>query len=66
VREQQGDFRAALAALGRVEEVDETDWRTWLVRARVEAAAGNATAARSAIARARALSPRSPAFARAS
>jgi O-Antigen ligase len=62
VLEQIGAFgRAAAAARGATER-GETNWRTWLVLARVEAQRGEADAAVSAYRRARSLNPESPLF----
>jgi tetratricopeptide (TPR) repeat protein len=49
--------------IGEALERDHSDWRIWLVAARIEARAGRAEPARAALARAIELNPRSPLFA---
>ncbi|MFL5897546.1 MAG: O-antigen ligase family protein [Solirubrobacterales bacterium] len=62
--EQSGALgRAAHAAQGAVDR-EETNWRTWLVLARVEAERGNAEAAIAAYRKARSLNRFSPLFER--
>jgi tetratricopeptide (TPR) repeat protein len=63
VEEQTGDLRAAhdsiLEAIGN----DPSDWRLWLVRARLETKAGAAERGRESLRQAKHLNPRSPLFA---
>jgi tetratricopeptide (TPR) repeat protein len=63
VREQLDDLRAARASIDDAIGKDRTDWRLWLVQARLETKAGEFGAARHSLRRARALNPRSPLFA---
>jgi Flp pilus assembly protein TadD len=49
--------------IGEAIDRDRTDWRLWLVSARIETEAGNITEARSDLRRAKSLNPRSPLFA---
>jgi hypothetical protein len=60
VQEQAGDVRAALASIGRAIHRDHTDWRLWLVDARLQMKAGRPDEARASVARIRTLHPRSP------
>jgi hypothetical protein len=59
VEEQMGDLDAARSAIDDALEHDRSDWRTWLVSARLEAKAGHARIARERLERARRLNPRS-------
>jgi len=63
VREQLGDLPAARASILEAIGNDRTDWRLWLVRARLETKAGAFRPARQSLRRAAALNPRSPLFA---
>jgi hypothetical protein len=63
VEELEGDLGAALRATGEALERSPEDWRLWLVEARLRTKSGDVRAARRALARARALNPRSPIFA---
>ena len=65
VHEELEQLPPARAAIADAIERDRRDWRLWLVAARLELEAGNVSAARRSLARARALNPRSPLFARA-
>jgi O-antigen ligase len=62
IRERTGDVRGARRAAAEAAERDEGDWRVWLVVARLAVKDGDVRAARSALARARALNPRSRLF----
>jgi hypothetical protein len=62
VYEQQGDLAAARSAIGSAIARNRSDWRLWLVSARIEARAGNVASARRSLERARALNPMSPAL----
>lgn len=62
VLEQLGNLRGAAAAARAAAEREETNWRNWLVLARVEARRGDAAAAVRAYRRARSLNPRSSLF----
>ena len=64
VREQMGDLNEARVSIADAIDNDPTDWRLWLVRARLETKAGDIGPARRSLRRARALNPRSPLFAR--
>ncbi len=64
VLELERRFPAAAAAAAAATRAAPTDWRTWLVRSRIEAEGGAPGAALAAYRRARALNPRSPVFAR--
>ncbi len=63
VYEQIGNLRAARLAIGAATRRDPENWRLWLIRARVETAAGAIGAARRSIHSAVALHPNSPLFA---
>jgi tetratricopeptide (TPR) repeat protein len=63
VFEEAGDLPNALAAIRHALERDDSDWRLWLVAARLETKAGDIDAARTSLDRARDLNPRSPLFA---
>ena len=60
--ESSNDLNAAAAAARAATEREETNWRNWLVLARIEAKRGEAKAAIDAYARAKSLNPRSPIF----
>jgi len=62
VREELGDLRAARSAIARAREHDSSDWRLWLVSARLQTKLGDVAAARASLRRARGLNPRSPLF----
>jgi tetratricopeptide (TPR) repeat protein len=59
VHEQLGQLPEARAALAAAVERDRSDWRLQIVGARLAVKDGDVAAARSALARARALNPRS-------
>jgi hypothetical protein len=63
VFEAAGDLPAAIGAIQKAIAHDGSDWRLWLVAARLETKAGDIEAARASLAQARALNPRSPLFA---
>jgi O-antigen ligase len=63
VLEQGGAIAPAVREIRAALDRDSSDWRLWLVAARLETKAGDIEAARSSLARARALNPRSPLFA---
>jgi Flp pilus assembly protein TadD len=63
VREQLDDLPQARSSIIDAIDKDPTDWRLWLVRARLETKAGEFGAARRSLRRAKALNPRSPLFA---
>jgi Tfp pilus assembly protein PilF len=63
VFEAGGNLPAAIVAIREAVAHDESDWRLWLVAARLETKAGEFDAARASLARARALNPRSSLFA---
>jgi hypothetical protein len=60
--ERDGDLGAAAAAAAAATRDEPTNWRTWLVRSRIEAERANAREAVSAYERAKSLNPRSPLF----
>ncbi len=62
VLERAGALAPAAEAAREATERGETDWRTWLVLARIEAQRGNAAAAVAAYRTARSLNPESPLF----
>ncbi len=62
VLELERRFPAAAAAAADATAAAPTDWRTWLVRSRIEAERGAPAAALAAYRRARTLNPRSPVF----
>jgi Flp pilus assembly protein TadD len=62
IREQSGDLEVARTRIREALDRDETDWRLWLVSARIETKLGSVATATRHLARARALNPRSPAF----
>jgi tetratricopeptide (TPR) repeat protein len=61
--EQQGNLRPAASAASAATGKESTDWRTWLILARIEAERGRAASALRAYRRARALNPRYTLFA---
>ena len=61
--EAQGNLYLAAAAAGGATKREATNWRTWLVRSRIEAKQGRASAALRHYRRARFLNPRSSLFA---
>lgn len=64
VLELAGDYGAAVTAARQATAEEPTNWRTWLVRSRLEARAGRARDAVASFRRARSLNPRSPTLAR--
>lgn len=62
IMELAGDVEGARIASAKATQEEPTNWRTWLVRSRIEAEAGNAQASLSAYREAKALNPRSPLF----
>jgi hypothetical protein len=60
VEEQMGHFASARRAIADAIERDRSDWRAWLVSARLEAKAGHEGSARRRLREARRLNPRSP------
>ena len=58
--EQSGALPAAAVAAKAATAEEPTNWRTWLVLARIDGKRGAASAAVAAIREARALNPRSP------
>ncbi|MEA2156462.1 MAG: hypothetical protein QOE11_2602 [Solirubrobacteraceae bacterium] len=60
VLEQAGSLAGAAAAAKAATAAEPTNWRTWLVLARIDARAGHMTAAVAALRTARRLNPRSP------
>jgi hypothetical protein len=59
VDEARGDPRSAQVWIDRALRHDRTDWRLWLVQARIERSLGLASRARASLAQARTLNPRS-------
>jgi hypothetical protein len=59
VQEQAGNLRAARESIAKAIDRDRSDWRSWLVSARLEAKSGHARAARERLREARRLNPRS-------
>ena len=59
VNEQQGDLSSARRAIAEAIERDRSDWRSWLVSARLEAKSGHPSRARERLREARRLNPRS-------
>ena len=55
--ESEGDLEGAAAAAREATEKEPTNWRTWLVLARIEAEAGNVNEAIEAYEHAHALNP---------
>ena len=62
--EQSHDLPAARARIAEAIDRDRSNWRLWLVSARIETEAGNISKARGDLRRAKSLNPRSPLFAR--
>lgn len=60
--EQAGSYRTARQWLQRAIARDPEDWRLWVVSARIETLAGRIAEARTSLARARELNPRSEIF----
>ena len=60
VEEQAGSFATALASIDAAIRRDTTDWRLWLVKARLQVKAGRLNEARASLGRVHALNPRSP------
>jgi hypothetical protein len=60
IEEQEGRIGLARGWIGDAIQRDRTDWRLWLVRARLETKAGAITAARKSLREAARLNPRSP------
>jgi O-antigen ligase len=63
VEEQTGDLGAARSAILEAIGNDPSDWRLWLVRARLETKSGAVAAARGSLREAKRRNPRSPLFA---
>ena len=63
VEEASGDFKQASVTIRRAIDRSSSDWRLWLVAARIETRAKEIALARGSIRRAIALNPRSPIFA---
>ena len=63
VEEQSGDVPTALAHIHRALARDGTDWRLWLVAARLQMKSGQIDDAKASVTRVRQLNPRSPALA---
>jgi hypothetical protein len=61
--ERYGSLAVARTAIEEAVRRDGSDWRLWLIAARLEAKAGDVRAAGRSLARARSLNPRSPLFA---
>jgi hypothetical protein len=62
VREVGGDLQGARQAVQEALERDESDWRIWLVSARIETKLGNLSEGRRSLAEAKRLNPRSSLF----
>jgi tetratricopeptide (TPR) repeat protein len=62
VLEQIGEIESARTAIGDALSKDRRDWRVWLIAARLETKDGAVERARTSLARAAALNPRSPLF----
>jgi O-Antigen ligase/Tetratricopeptide repeat len=62
ILEELGDFDGAAEAAREATERGKTNWRTWLILARIEAQRGRAVDAVAAYRRARALNPHHPIF----
>jgi hypothetical protein len=60
VQEQVGELRRARVSLQQALRRDPTDWRLWLVDARLRTKLGDVTGAAQSLSRARDLNPRSP------
>ena len=63
VYEQAGDLPSAIREIHSALQRDDSDWRIWLVAARLETKAGQIEEARKSLARARERNPRSALFA---
>ena len=63
LQEQSGDLAGARVRIGEALDRDASDWRLWLVSARIETETGNIARARHDLRRAKTLNPRSPLFA---
>jgi O-antigen ligase/polysaccharide polymerase Wzy-like membrane protein len=63
LEEHSSDLAAARVRIGEAIDRDRSDWRLWLVSARIETEAGNIPRARLDLRRAKTLNPRSPLFA---
>jgi hypothetical protein len=63
ILEQQGDVRAARIAIAQATRREPTNWRLWLVRARIDAESGHEREAARDYRRAHGLNPLSPATA---
>ena len=63
LEESSRDLVAARDSIGEAIDRNASDWRLWLVSARIETEAGNIADARRALLRAKTLNPRSPLFA---
>ena len=57
-------LKAALPLLGEATRLEPTNWKIWIVRARVQARLGNDAAALAAFRKARSLNPKSEVFLR--
>src|SRR5262249_27903649 len=62
VLEAQGRLDEAASAIAEANRLEPDEWRAWVVRSRLEAERGNATAAVAAYRQARSLNPPSPLF----
>jgi O-antigen ligase len=62
VHEQQGRLRDAASDIGLAIRNNHSDWRTWLIDARIHSELGYDDKAREYLAKARSLNPRSPVF----
>lgn len=62
VLEAQGQLDEAAAAIAEANRLEPDEWRAWVVRSRLEAERGHATAAVAAYRKARSLNPRSRLF----
>lgn len=60
VQEEAGALGAARKSLGKALERDPSDWRLWLIDARLRTKLADAAGARRSLSRARELNPRSP------
>jgi tetratricopeptide (TPR) repeat protein len=63
VQEQTGQVRRARLSIEQAIERDRSNWRLWLVAARIQTKLGDVAAAQTSFSRARTLNPRSPLFA---
>lgn len=64
ILERAGELGRAAVQARSATAAEPTNWRTWVVRSRLEARTGNAAAALRSYERARSLNPRSPLFTR--